>query len=119
MTTTTMTVVTTSTTQSSLGLSSLIFVMKINNFMIQPNRLWTKFKKRLPPYLTKTLIGMTKSDMITKHMALPIAVQIGTGSKTTTKRTVRTRSTHKKSLGFIVVLRGIMVEIIRSRGTIG
>jgi len=40
-----------STTQSSLGLSSLIFVMKINSFVIQPNRLWTKFEKRLPPYL--------------------------------------------------------------------
>ena len=48
MTTKTMTVVTTSTTQSSLGLSSLIFVMKINSFVIQPNKLWTRFKKCLP-----------------------------------------------------------------------
>ena len=41
----------TSTTQSLIGLSSLIFVMKINSFVIQPNKLWTKFEKCLPPYL--------------------------------------------------------------------
>ena len=78
VTTTTLTVVTMSTTQSSLGLSSLIFVMKIN--VIQPNRIWTRFKKCLPPYLTETLIMITKSGVITEHMALPIAIQIETGS---------------------------------------
>ena len=97
---------------------SLIFVMKINSFVIQPNRLWTKFKKRLPPYLIETLIVMMKSDMITKRVALPITVQIRTGSKTTTKRTVSMRSMQRESLGIIVVLRGIMAEIIKSRWTI-
>jgi len=62
---------------------------------------------------------MTKSDVITKHVALPIVVKTGIGSKITTKRIVRTRSMQKVSLGIIVVLRGIMAEIIRSRGTIG
>ena len=119
VTTTTMTVVITLTTQSSLGLSSLIFVMKINSFMIQHNRPWTRFKNHLPPYLTETLIMMTKSDMIIERVALPITVQIKIGSKTTTKRTVRTRSTQREFLGIIVVLRGIMAEIIRSRRTIG
>ena len=113
-----MTAVTTSTTQSSPGLSSLIFVMKINNFVIQPSRLWTRFKKRLPPCLTETLIVMTKSDMITKCVAFPIVVQIGTGSKTTTKKTMKTRSMRRESLEIIVVPRGIMAEIIKSRGTI-
>ena len=115
----TMTAVTTSTTQSSLGLSSLIFVMKINSSVIQPNRPWTKFKKRLPPCLIKTLIVMTKSNVITERMALPITVQIGIGNKTTIKRIVRTMSMLKESLGIIVVLRGITTEIIRSRRTIG
>ena len=103
MTTTTMTMVTTSTTQSSLGLSSLIFVMKINNFVIQPNRLWTRFKQRLPPCLIKTLIAMTKSDVITERVALPIGVQIGTGSKTTMKKTVKMRSMQRESLEIIMV----------------
>ena len=110
---------TTLTTQSSLGLSSLIFIMKINSFVIQPNRIQTRFKKRLLPFLTETLIVMTKSDMITECVALPITVQIGIGSKTTMKRIVRTKSMQKESLGIVVVLRGIMVEINRSRRTIG
>ena len=97
----------------------MIFVMKINNFVIQPNRLWTRFKKRLPPCLTETLTAMTKSDMLTERVALPIVIQTGTGSKTTMKKTVKMRSMQRKSLGIIVVLRGIMAEIIRSRGTIG
>jgi len=117
VTTTTMTAVITSTTQSSLGLSSLIFI--INSFMIQPNRPWTRFKNCLPPCLTETLIVMTKSDMITERMALPITVQIGIGSKTTMKRIMRMKSMQKESLGIVVVLQGIMVEINRSRRTIG
>ena len=71
------------------------------------------------PFLTETLIVMTKSDMITECVALPITVQIGIGSKTTMKRIVRTKSMQKESLGIVVVLRGIMVEINRSRRTIG
>ena len=82
----------------------MIFTLIINSFMIQPNRLWTRFKKRLPPYLTETLIMMTKSDVITDRMTLPIAVQIEIGNKTTMKRIVRTRSMQKDSLGIIVVL---------------
>ena len=101
----TMTAVTTSTTQSSLGLSSLIFVMKINSSVIQPNRPWTKFKKRLPPCLTETLITMKKSDVITKRVALPIVVQTGTCSKTTMKKTVKMRSMQRESLEIIVVPR--------------
>ena len=97
----------------------MIFLMKINSFVIQPNILYTKFKKCLPPCLIETLIMMTKSNVIIEHMALPIAVQIRVGSKTTTKRTVRTRSMQKESFGIIVVLRGIIAKIIRSRGTIG
>ena len=69
-------------------------MMKINSFVIQPNKLWARFKKRLPPCLTETLIVMMKSDVIIEHMALPIEVQIGTSNKTT----VRTRSTQKKVL---------------------
>ena len=111
--------VTTSTTQSSLGLSSLIFVMKINNFVIQPSRLWTRFKKRLSPCLTETLIAVMKSDVITERVALPIVVQTRIGSKTTMKKTVKMRSMQRESLEIIVVPRGIMAEIIRSRGTIG
>jgi len=56
--------------------------------------------------------------VITKRVALPIMVQIGIGSKITMKRTVRTKSMQKESLGIIVVLQGIMAKIIRSRGTI-
>ena len=119
VTTTTMTAMTTSTTQSSLGLSSLIFVMKINNFMIQPSRLWTRFKQRLLPCLIETLIAMMKSDVITKRVALPIVVQTGTGSKTTMKKTMKMRSMQRESLEFIVVPRGIVYEIIKSKGTIG
>ena len=26
---------------------------KINNFVIQPSRLWTRFKKRLPPFFNR------------------------------------------------------------------
>ena len=114
-----MTTVTMLTTQSLLGMSSLIFVMKINNFVIQPSRLWTKFKKRLPPCLTETLIVITKSDMITERVAFPIVVQTKTGSKTTMKKIVKMRSMQRESLEIIVVPRGIMAEIIRSRGTIG
>ena len=62
---------------------------------------------------------MTKSDVITKRVALPIMVQTETSSKTTTKRIVRMRSMQKESLGIIVVLRGIMAKIIKSGGTIG
>ena len=72
----------------------------------------------MPPYLTETLIVMMKRDVITKHVALHITVQIGTGSKTTMKRVVRTRSVQKVSLDIIVVLRGIMTKIIRSRRNI-
>ena len=104
VTTTTMMAVTTSTTQSSLGLSSLIFMMKINNFVIQPSKIWTRFNKRLPPCLTETLITITKSDMITERVALPIVVQTGIGSKTTMKKTVKMRSMRKESLEIIVVL---------------
>ena len=118
ITTTTMMAVTISTTQSSLRLSSLIFVMKINNFMIQPSRLWTRFKKRLPPCLTEILIAMTKSSVITELMALSIVVQTRTGNKTTMKKTVKMRSMQRESLEIIMVLRGIMAEITRSRGTI-
>ena len=111
-------VMTASMTQSSLGLSSLIFVMKINSFMIQPNRFWTRFKKSLPPCLTETVIAMTKSDVITERVALPIVAQTGTGNKTTMRKTMKTRSTQRESLGIIVVLRGIMAKIIKSGGTI-
>ena len=114
VTTTTTTAVTTSTTQSSIRLSSLIFVMKINNFVIQPSRLWTRFKKRLPPCLIETLIAMTKSDVITERVALPIVVQTETGSKTTMRKTMKMRSMQRESLEIIVVRRGIMAEIIRS-----
>ena len=34
----------------------------------------------LTTYLTETLIMITKSGVITEHMALPIAIQIETGS---------------------------------------
>ena len=119
VTTTTIMAMRMSTTQSSLGLSSLIFTLIINSFMIQPNRLWTKFKKLLPPYLIEILIMMMKSDVIIEHVALPIVVQTGTGSKTTTKKTVKTRSIQRESLEIITVLRGIMAEIIKSRGIIG
>ena len=78
--------------------------MKINNFVIQPSRLWTKFKQRLPPCLIETLIEMMKSDVITERVALPIMVQTGTGSKTTTRKTVKMRSMQKESLEIIVVL---------------
>ena len=97
----------------------MIFMMKINNFMIQPSRLWNRFKKHLPPCLTETLIAMTKSDVITEHVALPIVLQTGTGNKTTMKKTVKMRSMQRESLEIIVVPRGIMVEIIRNKGTIG
>ena len=82
----------------------MIFVMKINNFVIQPSNIWTKFNKRLPPCLIETLIAITKSDMITERVALPIVVQTGTGSKTTMKKTVKMRSMRKESLEIIVVL---------------
>ena len=87
--------------------------------MIQPNRFWTRFKKSLPPCLTETIIVMMKNDVITEYVAFPIMVQIEIGSKTTTKRIVRTRSMQRESLGINMVLRGIMVEIIKSRGTLG
>ena len=61
---------------------------------------------------------MTKNNMIIEHVAIPIVVQTEIGSKTTTKRTLRMRSMQRESLGIIVVLRGIMVEIIKSRETI-
>ena len=92
--------------------------MKINNFVIQPSRLWTRFKQRLPPCLIETLIAMTKSNVITKRVALPIMVQTGTGSKITMRKTVKMRSMQRESLEIIVVLQWIMAEIIRSRGTI-
>ena len=97
----------------------MIFVMKINNFMIQPSRLWTRFKQCLPPCLIETLIAMMKSDVITERVALPIVVQTGTGSKTTMRKTMKMRSMQRESLEIIVVSRGIMAEIIRSRRTIG
>ena len=62
---------------------------------------------------------MTKSDVITEHVALPIVLQTGTGNKTTMKKTVKMRSMQRESLEIIVVPRGIMVEIIRNKGTIG
>ena len=93
--------------------------MKINSFVIQPNRLYTRFKKRLPPCLSETLIMMTKSNVTTECVALPIMAQTGTGSKTTMKKTVKTRSMQRESLEIIMLPRGIMAEIIRSRGTIG
>ena len=93
--------------------------MKINNFVIQPSRLWTRFKKRLPPCLTETVIAMMKSNVITECVALPIVAQTGTGSKTTMKKTVKTRSTQRESLEIVMFLGGIMAEIIRSRGIIG
>ena len=96
----------------------MIFVMKINSFVIQPSRLLTRFKKSLSPSLTETLIVMTKSNVIIGCVALPIVVQTRIGSKTTTKGIVTRRSMQKESLGIIVVLRGIMAEIIRSKGTI-
>ena len=62
---------------------------------------------------------MTKSDVITERVALPIVVQTGTGNKTTMKKTVKMRSMQRESLEIIVVPREIMVEIIRNKGTIG
>ena len=62
---------------------------------------------------------MTKSNMITERMDLSTGVQIGIGSKTIMERILRMKSVRRESLGIIVVLQGIMVEIIRSRGTIG
>ena len=56
------------------------------------------------PYLTKTLIVMTKSNVITEHVVLPIMIQIGIGDKSIMKRTARMKSMEKKSLGIIVVL---------------
>ena len=72
----------------------------------------------MKPCLTETLIVMTKNDMIVKGVAFPIAVQIGTGSKITMKRTMRMKSIQRESLGIIMVLRGILAEIIKSRGII-
>ena len=82
----------------------MIFMMKNNSFMIQPSKLWTKFKKHLPPFLTETLIMMTKSNMIIECVALSIMVQTETGSKTRMKRTVRMRSMQRESLGIIMIL---------------
>ena len=62
---------------------------------------------------------MTKSNVTTECVALSIAVQIGTGNKTTMKKTVKMRSMQRESLEIIVVPREIMVEIIRNKGTIG
>ena len=62
---------------------------------------------------------MTKSNVITERMDLSTVVQTGIGSKTIMERIAGTKSVRRESLGIIVVLRGIMVEIIRSRGTIG
>ena len=62
---------------------------------------------------------MTKSVVITKRVALPIMIQTETSSKTTTKRIVRMRSMQKESLGIIMVLQGIKVEIIKGKKTIG
>ena len=70
----------------------LDFRDEINNFVIQPSKLWTRFKQRFPPCLIETLIAITKSDMITERVALPIVVQIGTGSKTTMRKIVKMRS---------------------------
>ena len=62
---------------------------------------------------------MTKSNVITERMDLSTVVQTGIGSKTIMERIVGTKSVRRESLGIIVVLQGIMVKIIRSRGTIG
>ena len=42
--------------------------------------------------IIETLITMTKRDMIIERVALPIVVQTRTGSKTTMKKIVKTRS---------------------------
>ena len=65
--------------------------------------------------MTNTVIAMTKSDVITKCVALPIVVQTGIGSNTTMKM----RGMQRQSLEIIVIPRGIMAKIIRNRGTIG
>ena len=63
--------------------------------------------KHLLPYLLETLIMMTKSNVITKRVALPIVVQIGIGGKTTMMKIVRIKSMQNKSLEIAVVLRRI------------
>ena len=72
----------------------------------------------MPPCLIETLIAMTKSDVITERVVLPIVVQTGIGRKTTTRKIVKMRSMQRESLEIIVGPRGIMAEIIRSRETI-
>ena len=63
MTTITMMAVTTSTTQSSLGLSSLIFVMKITNFVKRVRKLQVKSNKRLLLFLLGNHLATTMFDI--------------------------------------------------------
>ena len=70
-----------STTQPLLGLSSTNFVNRlknfektINSFVKRPNKNYVAFKIHLLPFLPETLIVMMKSDVITKHLGLPIMV---------------------------------------------
>ena len=63
VTTTTMTVATTSRTQPLLGLSSLVFVMRITNFLKRVGKLLVKSSKRLllfllGNHLTTTMINI-------------------------------------------------------------
>ena len=73
-------------------------MIRINSFVMKPSRNWTRVMKHLLPYLLETLIMMTKSNVITKRVALPIVVQIGIGGKTTMMRIVRIKSMQNKSL---------------------
>lgn len=98
-------------TYPSLGLSSTNFTRKFNNYMIRANiflkrisKNCAKFTKKLLPFLLKTLIIMMKSNVITKCMALPMAVQkIKIGSQPMTITMVRMKSMQKRSSEIVVV----------------
>ena len=52
-----------STTQSSLGLNSLIFVMRITNFVKRVRKLWAKSSKRLLLFLLGNHLATTMFDI--------------------------------------------------------
>ena len=75
------------------------FVIIVNGFLKKHSKNCMGFVKHLLPFLPKTLIMMTKSDVIIERVALPIVVQtIGIGNRPITMTTVRTKSMQKKSL---------------------
>ena len=111
-TVTTTTMMTKLMTQPSLGLSSMNLMRKFNNYVIRANiflkrinKNYAKFTKKLLPFLLKTLIIMMKSNVTTKCVALPMAVQkIKIGSQPMTITRVRMKSIQKRSSEIVVVL---------------